>query len=68
MLLVIGYIVMWLVSAVAFNRYCASEDGEAFASEMLPLQVLGALLWPAVLPFVIICVACKLIINRIKGE
>lgn len=66
MFYLIGYIVIWVLVSVLFNRLIAHEDGERFASEMILVEVMAAFIWPVILPFILMCIIVKLIVNHFK--
>lgn len=66
MLYLIGYILIWVLVSVFFNRLVAHEDGERYASDMLLIEVMAAFVWPFILPFILMCIIVKLIVNYFK--
>lgn len=66
MFYLIGYIVIWVLVSVLFNRLVAYEDGERFASEMILVEVMAAFIWPVILPFILMCIIVNLIVNYFK--
>lgn len=61
------YVVMIIVTAVILNLIMDHKDGSFLAKEMLPAQVCGGLLWPIVLPIIVICFAVHYIVQYIKS-
>lgn len=62
------YIVMLLMTAVLLNQIIERSDGERVAKEMIILQVLGGLLWPIMLPILLLCLTVSMIVNYIKSK
>lgn len=62
------YVLIVFVCAVFFNIVIEMADGERAAKDLLPLEVLAAVFWPAFTPIVLMCVAVHYTVRWIKTK
>ena len=65
---IVLYIIATIVTSLLLNRLQASSDGEKFAGEFIPFQVMGGLFWPIVLPLALLCISVYYIAEFIKSR